>query len=36
MKKWLFRLLLWLPALPTYADLPEMEDDLTHVMWTRL
>ncbi|HEA7079293.1 TPA: TIGR03745 family integrating conjugative element membrane protein [Escherichia coli] len=26
MKKWLFKLLLWLPALPARADLPEMED----------
>ena len=26
MKKWLFSLLLWFPALPVYADLPEMED----------
>ncbi|EDU3718559.1 TIGR03745 family integrating conjugative element membrane protein [Salmonella enterica subsp. diarizonae] len=26
MKKWLFRLLLWLPALPVRADLPKMED----------
>lgn len=26
MKKWLFRLLLWLPVLPVRADLPEMED----------
>ncbi|EGS9141874.1 TIGR03745 family integrating conjugative element membrane protein [Salmonella enterica subsp. enterica serovar Ohio] len=26
MKKWLFRLLLWFPALPVWADLPEMED----------
>ena len=26
MKKWLFRVLLWLPALPVRADLPEMED----------
>ncbi|EIV2908171.1 TIGR03745 family integrating conjugative element membrane protein [Citrobacter braakii] len=26
MKRWLFRLLPWFPALPAYADLPEMED----------
>ncbi|EBQ4753228.1 TIGR03745 family integrating conjugative element membrane protein [Salmonella enterica subsp. diarizonae] len=26
MKKWLFRLLLWLPALPVRANLPKMED----------
>lgn len=26
MKKWLFRLLLWLPALPVRADLPKMEN----------
>lgn len=26
MKKWLFRLLLWFPTLPAYADLPKMED----------